>query len=187
MAVAEGEQQGEAAVERVRTLDFSQPTKFTTELRRRIGRALDPFCDTLGAWLAGELRSDVELSLTDIGQHTWAAAKARLPADAIAVDVQAKSIERHMLLSVELAFVLQALECLLGGDAPQAPPSRHLTEIDWVLTRGLLDAIVNELSGAWAEIDGPQLTRACSRRWANRPCRLPSAARSMACRRPCRC
>jgi flagellar motor switch protein FliM len=159
MAVAEGEQQGEAAIERVRTLDFSQPTKFTTELRRRIGRALDPFCDTLGAWLAGELRADVELSLTDIGQHTWAAAKARLPADAIAVDVQAKSIERHMLLSVELAFVLQALECLLGGDAPQAPPSRHLTEIDWVLTRGLLDAIVNELSGAWAEIDGPQLTR----------------------------
>jgi len=159
MAVAEGEQQGETAVERVRTLDFSQPTKFTTELRRRIGRALDPFCDALGAWLAGELRSDVELSLTDIGQHTWAAAKARLPADAIAVDVQAESIERHMLLSVELAFVLQALECLLGGDAAQAPPLRHLTEIDWVLTRGLLDAIVNELSGAWAEIDGPQLTR----------------------------
>jgi hypothetical protein len=31
---------GELA-ESIRTLDFSQPTKFTTELRRRIVRALD--------------------------------------------------------------------------------------------------------------------------------------------------
>jgi flagellar motor switch protein FliM len=159
MAAAQGQEQSDQEAGRVRTLDFSQPTKFTTELRRRIGRALDPFCDALGAWMSGELRSDVELALTDIGQHTWAAAKARLPADAIAVDVHAEAIERHMLLSVEQALVLQALECLLGGEAGHAPPSRHLTEIDWVLTRGLLDAIVRELSSAWGEIDGPQLAR----------------------------
>jgi flagellar motor switch protein FliM len=159
MAVAESEEQQAEDAGRVRALDFSQPTKFTTELRRRIGRALDPFCDALGAWLSGELRADVELGLTDIGQHTWAAAKAGLPADAIAVDVHAESIERHMLLSVELAFVLQGLECLLGGDAAHAPSARHLTEIDWVLTRGLLDTIVNELSTAWGELDGPQLRR----------------------------
>jgi flagellar motor switch protein FliM len=144
---------------RIRDLDFSQPTKFTTELRRRIGRALDPFCDALGTWLSGELRADVQLSLTDIGQHTWAAAKARLPADSIAVAVVAESIERRMLLSVELPLVLQALECLMGGEAKQAPTERHLTEIDWVLTRGLLDSIVHELSTAWSEIDGPELTR----------------------------
>jgi len=167
MAVAQGEEQDQGqeqdqeqgAAARVRTLDFSQPTKFTTELRRRIGRALDPFCDALGAWLSGELRSDVEVGLTDIGQHTWAAAKARLPADAIVVDVEAESIERHMLLSVERALVLGALECLLGGDAASAPDARHLTEIDWVLTRGLLDTIVHELSSAWGEIAGPELTR----------------------------
>jgi len=158
-AQAGGEGSSSQSAERVRSLDFSQPTKFTTELRRRIGRVLDPFCDALGAWLAGELRADVELSLTDIGQHTWAAAKARLPADAIAVAVEAESIERPMLLSVELPLVLQALECLLGGEAAHAPSERHLTEIDWVLTRGLLDAMVHELSGAWGEIDGPELKR----------------------------
>ncbi|HYM54409.1 MAG TPA: FliM/FliN family flagellar motor switch protein [Solirubrobacteraceae bacterium] len=158
-AQAAGEESEIEGGERVRTLDFSQPTKFTTELRRRIGRAFDPFCDALGAWLSGELRADVELGLTDIGQHTWAAAKARLPADSIAVAVEAESIERHMLLSVELPLVLQALECLLGGEAAHAPPERHLTEIDWVLTRGLLDAVVHELSVAWGELDGPELRR----------------------------
>jgi flagellar motor switch protein FliM len=144
---------------RVRTLDFSQPTKFTTELRRRIGRALDPFCEALAAWLSGELKADVELRLAETSQLTWAAAKAQLPADSIAVAVQAASIERRMLLSVELPLVLQALECLLGGDAGQAPAERHLTEIDWVLTRGLIDSIVDQLSTAWGELGGPKLAR----------------------------
>ncbi len=166
MSVSQGEEQevaaeepaGEAAVQ-IRTLDFSQPTKFTTELKRRIMRALDLFCDALGGWLAGELKAEIELVHTNISQHTWAAAKAQLPADSIAVAVEAESIERHMLMSVELPLVLQALECLLGGEAAQAPAERHLTEIDWVLTRGLLDAIVHQLSVAWAELGGPELVR----------------------------
>jgi flagellar motor switch protein FliM len=153
------ESSGEAA-EHIRAIDFSQPTKFTTEFRHRIARALDLFCEALGAWLAGELKAEVELVLTDISQHTWAAAKAQLPADSIAVAVEAESIGRHMLLSVELPLVLQALECLLGGEAAQAPPAeRHLSEIDWVLTRGVLDAIVHQLSVAWDELGGPELAR----------------------------
>jgi flagellar motor switch protein FliM len=148
-----------AAGEQVRTLDFSQPTKFTTELRRRIVRALDPFCEALGGSLAGELNAEVEVVLTDISQHAWAAAKSQLPADSIAVAVEAAEIERHMLMSVELPFVLQALECLLGGEAAQAPAERHLTEIDWVLTRGTLDAVVHQLSLAWGELGGPALAR----------------------------
>jgi flagellar motor switch protein FliM len=143
----------------VRELDFSQPTKFTTELRRRIVRALDPFYEALASWLSGELKAEVEISLTDISQHTWAAAKAQLPADSLAVAVEAASIERQMLLSVELPLVFQALECLLGGKAAQAPSERHLTEIDWVLTRGMLDSVVRLLSGAWGDLGGPELTR----------------------------
>jgi flagellar motor switch protein FliM len=176
MSVSQGEQQSDApevaepeqagveessgeGVEQIRALDFSQPTKFTTELRRRISRALDQFCEALGGWLAGELKAEVELALTDISQHTWAAAKAQLPADSIAVAVEAPAIERRMLMSVELALVLQTLECLLGGEASQAPSERHLTEIDWVLTRGTLDAIVHQLSVVWEDFGGPALAR----------------------------
>ena len=147
------------AVDEVRTLDFSQPTKFTTELRRRILRALDGFCETLGGALGGELNAEVEIAVSDISQHTWAAARAQLPADSIAVAVEAETIQRHMMMSVERPLVLQALECLLGGEAAQAPAERHLTEIDWVLARGMLDAIVHQLSTAWDELGGALLTR----------------------------
>ena len=64
-----------------------------------------------------------------------------------------------MLLSVQLPFVLQALECLLGGEATQAPAERHLTEIDWVPRAAVLDAIVHQLSLAWDELGGTEATR----------------------------
>jgi flagellar motor switch protein FliM len=145
--------------ERVRALDFSQPTKFTTEIRHRIAGALDPFCEALAARLSVELKAEVLLSVADVAQHTWAGARARLPADSLAVAVEEQEIERHMLLSVELPLVLQALECMLGGEAAQAPPARHLTEVDWVLAKGLLDAIVAELSSAWSDLAGAELKR----------------------------
>lgn len=164
MSTAQSEERSEAAApapqgEHVRALDFSQPTKFTTELRRRIGRTLDLYSESLANALSGELNAEVELVLTDLSQHTWAAARARLPANTIAVAVEARAIERQMLLGVELALALQALECLLGGEAAQAATERHLTELDWVLTRGVLDTCVRELSGTWEEVVGFELER----------------------------
>ena len=143
----------------IAALDFSQPTKFTAEIRRRIAGALDPFCEELSDWMAGELGAEVRLSVADVAQRTWAEAKAQLPADSVAVAVEEEAIDRKMLLSVELSLVLQALECMLGGDAARAPSERHLSELDWKLAGGLLDAIVRELSTAWHELDGPELTR----------------------------
>jgi flagellar motor switch protein FliM len=143
---------------RIRTLDFSQPTKFTTEIRRRIAGAIEQFCVALSGRLTNELSVEVELSVAEVNQHTWAAAKARLAADAVAIAVEAKTIERQMLLSVEQPLLLQALECLLGGQAAQAPSQRHLTDLDWTLARSLFEAIVSELSSAWGELGGPELT-----------------------------
>jgi flagellar motor switch protein FliM len=148
------------AQERIRTLDFSQPTKFTPELRHRIARAIDQLCQTLNGRLATELKTEVELSVAEVDQQTWAAAKARLPADSIAIAVrEGQSLERQMLLGVEPLLVLQALECLLGGEASQAPDDRRLSEVDWALADGLLDLIVAELSAAWAELGAPELVR----------------------------
>jgi flagellar motor switch protein FliM len=132
-------------------LDFSQPTKFTPELRRRITRAFEPVCEALGARLSAELRATVQFTLADSNQLTWAAAKAQLAVDSIAVSLRAGG-ERQLLLCIESPMVLQALECLLGGRADQAPEQRRLSEIDWALNKYLLEAIVAQLSAAWQEM-----------------------------------
>ena len=146
------------AAGRIRALDFSQPTKFTTEIRRRITGAIEQFCENASGRLSAELAIETRLSVAEVDQHTWAASKARLPADAVAIAIDAQAIDRQMLLSVEQPLLLQALECLMGGQAAQAPAERHLTEVDWVLAKGLLAALAAELSSAWGELGGPELT-----------------------------
>ncbi len=143
----------------LRTVDFSQPTRFTTELRRRIAAALEPLSESLSAALSAQLKAEVSITPGEIAENTWAAAQAGLVADAVAVGVQADTPTHGMLFSVELPLVLQALECLLGGGAARAPAERHLSEIDWVLARGVLDTVVGELSEAWSELGGGALTR----------------------------
>ncbi len=143
----------------VRRLDFSQPTKFTTDIRRHLSASLATFAEALSQELSNQLKAEVEVSIGEVQQDMWAAARVRLATDALAVAVQEGSPERALLLSVELPFLLQALECLLGGKAAQAPAERHLTDIDWSLAKGLLDTVVGGLSRAWVELDGPELTR----------------------------
>ncbi len=142
----------------IHTVDFSQPTKFTAELRRRIVRVLDHFCEAFALRLSTELRAPVELAVGDSSQLTWAAAKAQLPANAIAVSLGVQPIKRHMLLCVEPAFILQALECLLGGSASQTPPERRLSEVDWALTKRLLRSMIAQLSPSWRDLGGLELT-----------------------------
>jgi flagellar motor switch protein FliM len=143
---------------RISTLDFSQPTKFTADYRRRITRVLGPFCDSAAARLSAELRAPVELRVDEANQLTWSAARAQLPAQTVAVALRVRPIERQMLLEIELPLVLQALECLLGSSAALAPRERRLSEIDWALTRTLLEAIVGPLALAWRDLGGLELT-----------------------------
>jgi len=142
---------------RIRTVDFSQPTKFTVELRRRIVRVLGPFCEAFAIRLSSELGAPVELAVADSSQLTWAAAKAQLPPGAIAVALDVQQIERHMLLGIEPSLILQSLECLLGGTAAQASDERKLSEIDWALTRRLLESMTAQLNHAWRDLAGLQL------------------------------
>ena len=51
---------------RMRTVDFTRPTKFTTDQERRIRRALDTFCRTASTRLSAELRMPLELEVINV-------------------------------------------------------------------------------------------------------------------------
>jgi flagellar motor switch protein FliM len=140
--------------QRLRTLDFSRPTKFSNDQQRRITRAMETFCQTASTRLSSELRWPLELEILSTSQLTWAAAHSRLASESVPVLVEVDPIGTRMLLSVEQSFVLVCLEALLGG-APERPArDRRMTEIDWSLTARLLGSIIGQLSAVWEEIGG---------------------------------
>lgn len=142
---------------RVQALDFSAPTKFNSELRRRIGRVLTPFCKALSTRMATDLRAPVELHQVDARQLSWTAARASLPEDSLLAALDVAPIGGQMLLGLEMPLVLRCLDCMLGGSAATAAQTRKLSEIDWALSRRLVDSIVLQLSLVWRDLGGLEL------------------------------
>jgi flagellar motor switch protein FliM len=142
---------------RLRTVDFSRPTKFSADQQRRITRATETFCQTANTRLSSELRWPVEFEVLNTVQLTWSAAQNQLPPNSLSVLIDVEPIGTRMLLAAEQSFVLMALECLLGGSPDRQPRERRLSEIDWSLTRRLFESILHPLSLVWQELGGVTL------------------------------
>ena len=143
---------------RLRTVDFSRPTKFSADQARRIMRATETFCQTANTRLSTELRVPVELELINTVQLTWAAAQAQLPPNSLSLILEVAPIGTRMVLTTEQPFILAGLEALLGGSPDRTPQERRMSEIDWSLTRRLFESLVFQLSSVWQELGGVTLT-----------------------------
>ena len=143
---------------RLRTVDFSRPTKFSADQQRRISRATETFCQTANTRMSSELRVPVEFELLNTAQLTWSAAQAQLPPNSLSVVLDVAPIGTQMVLAAEQSFVLSGLEALLGGSPERVPRERRLSEIDWSLTRRLFESIIHNLSLVWQELGGVTLT-----------------------------
>jgi flagellar motor switch protein FliM len=143
---------------RLRSVDFSRPTKFTADQQRRLNRATEVFCQTAATRLSSQLRWPLELEILNTVQLTWAATQSQIPAGSLLAVLDVAPLGTKMLLTLEQSFVMVCLECLLGG-APQRPSrERRLSEIDWTLARGLVESLVQPLSMVWNELGGVELT-----------------------------
>jgi flagellar motor switch protein FliM len=143
--------------QRLRTIDFSRPTKFTSDQQRRMTRAIETFCLSAVTRLSAELRTEIEFEMINSSQVTWMSAQSQISAGSVTARLELQPVGTRMLLSAEQSFVLTCVECLLGGTPDKAPHERRLSEIDWVLTRRLFDNIVQQLSTVWEELAGIRL------------------------------
>jgi flagellar motor switch protein FliM len=137
---------------RMRTLDFTRPTKFTADQVRRVKRTLDTFCRTASTRLAAELRMALELEVINVSQLTWSNAHAQVPPRSIACVVDVQPVETRVLMSVETNLILSAIELLLGGSGETVPRERRLTDIDWALARHFFERMLSQLSLVWSDV-----------------------------------
>lgn len=144
---------------RMRTVDFTRPTKFTADQERRMKRSLETFCRTASTRLSAELRMPLELEVINVSQLTWGNAHAQVPSRSVSCLVDVPDVPTRMLLSAEMNLVMSAIELLLGGTAGDgsAQRERRLTDIDWALARHFLDRLIAQLSIVWHDITDVEL------------------------------
>lgn len=137
---------------RMRAVDFTRPTKFTSDQERRLKRAMEAFCRTASQRMSAELRVPLELEMINATQLTWANAHAQIPSDSIAGIVQVQPIDTRMILSAEQALLLGAIELLLGSPNTANAKPRRFTDIDMALGRHFLDRLLAQLSAIWTDV-----------------------------------
>ncbi len=136
----------------MRAVDFTRPTKFTSEQERRLRRSLEAFCRTASTRLSAELRVPIELEVINSTQLTWSNAHAQVVSGSITSLVEVQPIGTRMMLSCEQGLVLAAIELLLGGSELGDLRERRLTDIDFALARHFCDRMCAQLSVIWTDL-----------------------------------
>jgi flagellar motor switch protein FliM len=136
----------------LRTVDFTRPTKFSTDQERRLRRLLDSFCQVSAQRVMAEHRLPLSLEVIEVQQLTWANAFKALPEPSVYATIDTAPHEARMMLSAELPLLCSVLEGLLGGDASGAIRDRELSDIDLLLTRRFLRTLIDALSGIWFDL-----------------------------------
>lgn len=136
----------------VRKLDFSRPSKFTSEQQRRLGRAHETFGRSVSTRMSAELRTPISVELIDTSQLTWASALEEVPRGSVSCIVEVAPIDGRMLVTAELSLLLGLLERVLGGQPADRTLERNLTEVDRALIARLFQMLLDELSISYGDL-----------------------------------
>ena len=137
---------------RVRTVDFTRPTKFTKDQQRRLELAHDTFCQTASTRLSAEMRVPMKLEVIDIAQLTWTNALAEVPDPSVSAIVELEPHRTRMLMTIELSLVLALVERVLGGPVGKRVPGRKLSDIDRALAGHIFEQLLDQLSVTWSDL-----------------------------------
>ena len=137
---------------RVRDIDFSRPNKFAADQLRRLERAHEACCRTIGSRLSTELLTPVELDVLEIDQLTWSLATNQIPQPSVCGVIECRPLGTQVLLTAELGLMLRLVERLLGSTGSTKTRPRELTEIETALVSRMFNALLEHLSATWAEL-----------------------------------
>ena len=153
----EAAREGERRPRWLRKVDFTRPTKFSTEQTRRLQRVIEAWCRSSSTRMSAE-RVPLTLELLDVSQLTWTNAHAQVPADSVISLLELRPHAGRWVLTAELPLMLAALESLLGGHSDAVPAERKLTDIDLVLVRRLFATLIEPLSTLFHDLAEAELS-----------------------------
>jgi len=147
-----------AAVE-VQGVDFRRPTKFTREHVRRLEHAHETVCRSLATRLSTELRTTVEVALSEVDQLPYSELVLESQTPALVTTIDVEPVATQFALLFDLRLALFVVERLLGGTGAavrEAAPSDP-TDLELAVARRAIAGVVDNLSTTWLDLAGVRL------------------------------
>jgi len=132
--------------------DFRRPSRFSKEHLRALQTVHEQFARGLGSALSSYLRLNVRVQLTTVEQATLDEYVEQLPNPTVIYILRLPPLDGPVVLELNLAPTLAALDRLCGGPGTLARQDRELTEIERSLLQPLGRYIIRSIADAWLAI-----------------------------------
>lgn len=132
--------------------DFRRPSRFSKEHLRALQAVHEQFARGLSSTLSSYLRLNVRVQLTTIEQATLDEYVEQLPNPTVIYILRLAPLEGPIVLELNLAPTLAALDRLCGGPGAVASRDHQLTEIERSLLQPLGRYFLRSLADAWLAV-----------------------------------
>ncbi|MGI4894701.1 MAG: flagellar motor switch protein FliM [Janthinobacterium lividum] len=132
--------------------DFRRPTKLSRQHARVLEITYEAFCRQWATLLSSTLRTTVQVELDGIQQYSYDEYAASLPMPSVMSVFDPEPLAGAGVLHLDNALVLSCIERMLGGPGAPEQPTRVLTDIEAVLTRGMIERTLVELASSLATL-----------------------------------
>ena len=135
-----------------KTYDFRRPTQMPREQVRALQMVFEAFAREWTSVLTSYVRSVAHVNLVSVEQLTYDEYMSTLTNPTLMYLLNLEPLSGLGVLELSIVNAMVSLDHLLGGPGSSDQPTRHLTDVELVLMRGLMDRVLSELSASFAPL-----------------------------------
>lgn len=136
----------------VRVYDFRTPEVLDRNRLRSLRLVIDNFVRLAGRSLSADLRTTVELTVTDVRERVWDELAHSSADPSCLVLFGLNPLPGRALFYVPVDLAMSVVDLRLGGDGSPHQATRTLTDIDCELLADVLGDAVTQLVGAFGPV-----------------------------------
>lgn len=155
-ALAAGDLSAEAVKiedsKKVRSYDFTRPSKFSKEQIRTIEMVHETFARGVSNYLSARLRAFIDISKASTDQITYNEFIRSIASPSFMFVFTADELNGNVVVEINLKVIFAIIDRLLGGGGGLYQNLRSLTEIEMSLMRNEIVRILSVLKESWSSI-----------------------------------
>ncbi len=160
LSVLDSNSNSSASIDPPSGCDFERPERVSPEQLRSLNELHASVSHALSEGLSVITRTRCEVQLVSVEQLTYGDFVLSLDVPTCFHLIEAKGLDGHLVLDLNLSIVFPIVDRLLGGGPetmPLAIPQRPLTAIECTLASRVTDLVLRAVENAWASVCDLQL------------------------------
>lgn len=138
---------------KIRVYDFRRPDKFSKEQLNTIQIISENYCRLITTYLAGQLRTRVDIKVVSVEQLTYEEFIRSIPNPTVLNVFSLEPFEGKAILEINPSVIFYIIDRLFGGPGESSGiKGRPLTEIEQVIVKKTVMHMLEHFKEAWANL-----------------------------------